>query len=54
MYRDDEGVTRYESADDASFEVFKHSLAKGEVIQHTCNNRLCINPDHLVLPERES
>ncbi len=31
-----------------SYEVYKRKVPKGHVIRHTCDNRCCCNPDHLV------
>ncbi|MFJ0492812.1 HNH endonuclease signature motif containing protein [Citrobacter werkmanii] len=36
-------------ANRASFMVFKGEIPDGMVIRHTCDNKLCINPDHLIL-----
>ncbi|HXR85044.1 MAG TPA: HNH endonuclease [Hanamia sp.] len=30
------------------YEKYKGALPKGNVIRHTCDNPLCINPDHLI------
>jgi hypothetical protein len=31
-----------------SYELFKAPIADGNVIMHTCDNPLCVNPDHLI------
>jgi hypothetical protein len=32
-----------------SYEAFNGHIPKGQVVRHTCDNSLCINPDHLIL-----
>ena len=39
--------TRMESAHRASYAAFVGPLPEGTQIRQTCQNRLCINPDHL-------
>lgn len=31
------------------YEKYKHSIPNNLVIRHTCDNKLCINPNHLIL-----
>jgi hypothetical protein len=46
MLRDD-GGNRMESAHRASYATFVSPLPDGVLVRQRCNNRLCINPDHL-------
>lgn len=52
------GFGRYNDSDDNNYTKYAHRLAYeyffGEIpkyawVQHTCNNKLCCNPDHLFL-----
>jgi hypothetical protein len=47
--RDPDGSMRMESAHRASYEVFVGPIPDGARVRQTCDNRLCINPDHLEL-----
>lgn len=40
---------RYVSAHVASYEIFKEKIPEGKEIHHLCENRKCVNPDHLIL-----
>lgn len=32
-----------------SYEINKGVIPKGQMVRHTCNNSICVNPNHLVL-----
>lgn len=50
MIRDEAlGKNRTVSAEDASYIAFIGDIPEKALVRQTCNNRLCINPEHLEL-----
>ena len=47
--KDHHGELRMQSAQHASYEAFIGPLPDGLLVKQACNNRLCINPEHLEL-----
>ncbi len=45
----EDGVLRMQSADHASYEAFVGEVPNGLLVKPGCNNRLCVNPEHLEL-----
>jgi hypothetical protein len=47
--RDEHGDLCMRSAQHISYEAFVGPVSGGMLVMQTCRNRLCINPEHLVL-----
>lgn len=52
--KDDNNQTRMESAQQVSYTAFIGQVPEGMLIRQVCNNRLCVNPDHLELFDPEA
>lgn len=44
---DDSGLSQFEYAYRVSYWIHKGELPKGKQVLHSCNNALCVNPNHL-------
>lgn len=51
MIQSEDGTTRTVSAEDASYLAFIGAIPPKTLVQQSCGNRLCINPEHLALME---
>lgn len=38
-----------EGAHRVSYKLFKGSIPKGKLVRHTCDVKLCVNPEHLLV-----
>lgn len=50
--KDETYGTKVKSAQDVSYMAFIDSNTEGKLIRTSCNNRLCVNPEHLVPHEK--
>jgi hypothetical protein len=53
MIKNDDNTTRMESARNVSYMAFVSDIPKGMLTRPICNNRLCVNPEHLQLFDPE-
>ena len=51
MIKTEDNRTRMESAENVSYMGFIGEIPEGMYARQTCNNRLCVNPEHLSLFE---
>jgi len=49
MVRDSDNTVKMVSAQSASYQQFIAEVPDGYLVKQSCGNRLCINPQHLVL-----
>lgn len=54
MILDHNNRARTESADHVSYLAFVGPVPEGMLTRQTCNNRLCVNPQHLELFDPEA
>jgi len=48
MIKDENNRTKMEGAQEASYIAFIGPIPEGLMVKHSCNNRLCVNAEHLI------
>jgi len=48
MIKDEVYGTKTEGAKEVSYMAFIDLITQGTIIRQNCNNRLCVNPEHLI------
>jgi len=54
MVKDEDNSTRMDSARNVSYLAFVDAIPAGFLTRQRCNNRLCVNPEHLELFDPEA
>ena len=44
-----QSINKTVSAETASYTAFIKEVPEGVIVRQTCSNRLCINPEHLII-----
>jgi len=51
MIKDENNRTKTEGAQEVSYIAFNGPITQNTFVKSNCNNRLCVNPEHLKLVE---